>query len=286
MRDYLAMAEKLPQGVGEKKEGGRRDNFWLVIVIGLVVVTAASVLIGNLIAHKLLAAKSSSGISQDAGSISDADAAKRMDMSVEEAKKNSLANEEPTDRKERAQASVEIERQPSEPATTQVKIEIQRDESDSALPEETTKSENAKEQKQDSKSKQTYVEIEKQHDDLMVEETHPSIKNQAQQKAADEKNKAAESQKDQEHKTENQENVLYVLQLGVYSTRENAEHMRDALKAQYDLPIYISEDSYDSVVRYRIQVGAFKNKENAQKLGRELQMKGYTYYISTKPAND
>lgn len=73
--------------------------------------------------------------------------------------------------------------------------------------------------------------------------------------------------------------VLYRVQVGAFSKKENAETMQKHVKeAGYDSFIVKVDDLY------KVQLGAFKHKENATKFVSELKYAGFMAYVVT--AND
>lgn len=68
--------------------------------------------------------------------------------------------------------------------------------------------------------------------------------------------------------------ILYKVQVGAFSIRENAENLVNQLKA----------DGYNAIIvvsggLYKVQVGAFRIRENAEALVNELKSKGYDAII-------
>ena len=58
--------------------------------------------------------------------------------------------------------------------------------------------------------------------------------------------------------------------------------MAQKLREEFKKEVYVATIDQDGAPRYRVQMGAFSQKENAEKLGREVKLKGYRYYISTE----
>lgn len=277
------MAENLPAGVEGSSGSGRRDNFWLVIVVGLVIVTIVSIVVGSFVAKRFLGPRA--GASDDAKlSPEEEETIARIDKAIENGKAKkagavegkigkSAKENEPVEKTEKTTASatmVTIEKDKKKDSVSGTKKEPKREDKPGAA----------------AGSSEKYIQEEKTKDELIDDKKAETKRTSPETKPADNEREPSEQKPAAGEKNAGQGTVLYVLQLGVYSSRENAEHMKKTLEQEYNLPVYISEDKYDGVVRYRLQVGAFRDKENAQKLGRELQMKGYTYYISTKPAGD
>ncbi|MEW6200945.1 MAG: SPOR domain-containing protein, partial [bacterium] len=73
---------------------------------------------------------------------------------------------------------------------------------------------------------------------------------------------------------------VYHLQVGVFSSRENALQVKKEIEEDYGLSVYVKEFVIEGQKRYRVQAGVFKDKNNAEKLARELRLKGYPTYIS------
>lgn len=79
--------------------------------------------------------------------------------------------------------------------------------------------------------------------------------------------------------TDESNDVLYRVQVGAFSKKENAETMQK----------HVKEAGYDSFIvkideLYKVQLGAFKYKENATKFVSELKYAGFMAYVVT--AND
>lgn len=72
---------------------------------------------------------------------------------------------------------------------------------------------------------------------------------------------------------------LYRLQVGIFTRRENALLVKNDLERNYQMPVVIAEVNLDGEVKYRVQAGAFRNRENAEKMARELRVKGHHAYI-------
>ena len=84
-----------------------------------------------------------------------------------------------------------------------------------------------------------------------------------------------EANKINEQNEEN-ENVLYKVQVGAFSKKENAENYAKELKTKgYDTYIVYIDNLY------KVQVGAFSKEENAINLMNELQAKGIEAFITT-----
>ncbi len=71
--------------------------------------------------------------------------------------------------------------------------------------------------------------------------------------------------------------VLYRVQTGAFSSKQNAENLAQKLE----------KDGYDTYMvmadgLYKVQAGAFANKSNAKALSAELESKGYDTFITTK----
>lgn len=90
------------------------------------------------------------------------------------------------------------------------------------------------------------------------------------------------AQDDSVKSQENSEDLIYVLQLGHFKDEENALRFKEKVEAEVGLEVYVAKVDVDGEERYRVQVGAFSDKKNAQKLGREIQVLGYSYYINAQ----
>jgi len=71
--------------------------------------------------------------------------------------------------------------------------------------------------------------------------------------------------------------VIYIVQAGAYSIKENAVNKMDAIKkAGFDAVIINENDIY------YVQCGSFKIKDNADKLVLALLVAGFETYIKEK----
>lgn len=72
---------------------------------------------------------------------------------------------------------------------------------------------------------------------------------------------------------------LYRLQVGMFTRRENALRVKNDLEQNYQIPVFIAEVDLDGQKRFRVQAGAFRNRDNAEKMARELRVRGHHTYI-------
>lgn len=73
-------------------------------------------------------------------------------------------------------------------------------------------------------------------------------------------------------------NVLYKVQVGAFSSKDNAERMQDKLKAKgYSTSAIVYVDKL-----YKVQLGAFSVKDNANKLVERLAKDGFKAIVTTK----
>lgn len=72
---------------------------------------------------------------------------------------------------------------------------------------------------------------------------------------------------------------VYRIQLGAFSTKENAQNLISDLKNKgfEGTVIPTKKDGKDY---FRVQVGAYKNKESAEQIADDLKQKGYPVFIS------
>ncbi|MGI6036772.1 MAG: SPOR domain-containing protein [Limnochordia bacterium] len=63
---------------------------------------------------------------------------------------------------------------------------------------------------------------------------------------------------------------LFRVQIGAFSSEENAKALGEKLGSEENLPVYVTPGP-----PYRVQVGAFSQRENALRLQEDLQAKGY-----------
>jgi len=79
-----------------------------------------------------------------------------------------------------------------------------------------------------------------------------------------------------------QSNQIFRLQLGKFSSEENARKLAADVKASTGLDMYVGSENAGGKMLYRVQGGAFGKKENAESYARELELKGYKVYVSTE----
>lgn len=70
---------------------------------------------------------------------------------------------------------------------------------------------------------------------------------------------------------------LYVVQVGAYSNRANADRQAKKLKSE-GFDTYVFKDGK----YYKVQCGAFADKKNAERLEKKLKNAGYSTYITQK----
>lgn len=242
--------------------GKRKDFFWIVIIAGVIIVTAGALFTGNYLARAFLGGGDSKKVSEHRA---DTDIINTIPDTVGVEGKSKRNSQEGTGRTDRAKDRTSktgpqptqqpgSEQKPAEdkkPAGSEIDITdvgTSSDEPAGAAQEKTDSSEDGK------------------------KETKPAGPAQETAHAEEPPPAAPEG------------NFIYVLQLGVYGNRENAMRMKKELETEYKLPVYVAEVAGEGEKKYRVQAGAFKDKANAEKLGRELQIKGYKYYISQQPA--
>ncbi len=82
-------------------------------------------------------------------------------------------------------------------------------------------------------------------------------------------------------KDEKSQNTIYKVQLGAFSTKDNAQNLINELKGKgVDATVVpLKKDGKDY---FRVQAGAYKNKESADKLAGDLKNQGYPVFISGK----
>ena len=75
-------------------------------------------------------------------------------------------------------------------------------------------------------------------------------------------------------------NVLYRVQIGAFSSRENASAYAADAAAKTGLQASPIRDASSGKDIFRVQCGAFTDKERAQNLMRELELQGYKVHLS------
>ncbi len=245
-----------PEEVGQLP---RKDYFWAIIAAGVIVVGAGAWFLGNFIAGKIVNKNST-----EIGEIStmDSDSPVDLPLAATDAQRRDYADRTNDASKKNTADKTDI------PEKTQVEIvaEKQSDNQDSAKPPD------------DRKPSVGGDEPERAAQYEPPRKPAPSL----QPEAADMEDKAEKKAAPETPKPQTSGKTIYVLQLGVYDSKENADRMKKNLIDEYGLEVFVGKVDYDGVTKYRVQLGAFTDKANAQKLGRELQLKGYNYYIAEK----
>lgn len=265
----------------EIKSGGKKDFFWVVVVLGVVVVIAGAIFTGNFLAKMFIKNDSSN-----------------VHTVVDQPGDNSYV---PPDLEEPGE---DLPR-PDESAVADI-TEVQKPAKNSASDEKSKKTsadvikteDKIKEESPagDTGSSITFTDVETvdvkkpaetqkkiETETLDVDEL-PAAKTSTVVEKKPEIKPDVKTDQTKPATSATDENVIYVLQLGMYSDRENAERMKVSIDKDTGLQSYIAVVDIDGSTKYRVQVGAFKDKENADKLGRELQIKGYRSYTSPQPA--
>lgn len=82
-----------------------------------------------------------------------------------------------------------------------------------------------------------------------------------------------------EEKKDAQGNTVYKIQLGAFSTKENAQTLINELKGKgvEATVVPLKKDGKDY---FRVQAGAYKNKDSADKLANDLKQQGYPVFVS------
>lgn len=207
-----------------------KKKFWLMLVLGLVVVTAAAWFLGKL-GGRMLVGGGKGSVEQRLGAESEEERAARIGR-IERM-------EEPeTPRKRSKSGDDEI----GGDVETEVETEAAED-----LPAADVENPDASE------------------DVLLEDDEKPDEKEPG--------DTGAEGRESEGGK------AIYRLQVGMFSSRENAAAVKNELVQSYDVPVYIAEVDVDGEKKFRVQAGAFTSRENAEKLARELRLKGHHTYI-------
>jgi cell division protein FtsN len=245
-----------PEEVGQLP---KKDYFWAIIAAGVIVVGAGAWFLGNFIAGKIVN-KSTTEIGEI--TTMDSDSPVDLPMAATDASRGGHADRASDAAKKDATGKTDI------PEKTQVEIvaERQPDKQDSAKSTDDRKPSGG----EDEPDKAPQYEPPRK--------PAPSL----QPEAADMEGKTEKQVPPETTKPKPAGKTIYVLQLGVYDSKENADRMKKNLIDEYGLEAYVGKVDYDGVIKYRVQLGAFTDKANAQKMGRELQLKGYNYYIAEK----
>ena len=281
-RDLMLDMDEEKQNIAEEYEeveGSGKDKFWIIIIIGIIIVTVGSWYLGNFIAGKFLDSggrqsvvisesgeEYSIGQNQEISEIGESEE-DAVDIQQEVVPEKKAAPAPAIDEKNNTQ---EIKKKEKKPVESSIEVEISGKQ---VVEPKKTIVEPKKIVVQEKKTAEPFISADDREEDL-IEQAQPAKADAAKAAAPKQEEKTDAAQQDGDR--------IYVLQLGVYSSKENAELMKKTLQEQYDLDVFIGRVEFDGQIRYRVQVGAFTNKENAQKMGRELQLKGYNYYISEK----
>ncbi|MFA6448003.1 MAG: SPOR domain-containing protein [bacterium] len=279
----------------EDEGTGRRDYFWIKIIVGLVLVTVAALLISKLVVPMISGAlggkKTPAAITENGNlSVFEETGEKIKGLRKEEKPESGRQN---TDKIEPQLTEEEAGGQQSASKATKTDVSIEKVETGAApaAKEEAKKHEESEpvtivtekkaEQKKEPAPKKAEVKsvAEKKTEKepaKVVAKPKPAAEAQPAPTAS---KPAAESKQ-----AEKPGDVVYVLQLGNFTSQENADRMKKMLVDQYSLEVFIKKIQYEGQTRFRVQAGAFKDKANAQKLARELQVKGYNSYIAETAA--
>jgi cell division protein FtsN len=291
----------------EEEGNGRRDYFWVKIVVGLVLVTVASILISKLVVPRIsdaLGGKNRPAVTEKNNSgMSVFEETGKMVKGLENHENNKESGAKKRKEEKNAPGLTEEEsagRQPeTEPSKTDVsieKVEPEKVESVSIVTEKKAEKKKEPEVKKVAEEKPVVVKKTEKEPVKPVVSQKPvpqavDKKEAAKPKPVATQPKPAEPAKDAPQakpkevpEAGNTKNSVYVLQLGNFTSQENADRMKKILVDQYKLEVYIKKIQYEGQTRFRVQAGAFKDKANAQKLARELQVKGYNSYIAETAA--
>jgi peptidoglycan lytic transglycosylase len=72
--------------------------------------------------------------------------------------------------------------------------------------------------------------------------------------------------------------VLFTIQVGSFSSRENAERLSDSIK-EYVEDVWVEEFATTESVYYRVRAGKFSSREDAEKTATKLSEAGHTGFI-------
>lgn len=224
----------------EKKPGKRGDHFWLIIVFGVIVVSAASWFLGSFVANRIVGGHNRPPVVDTNG------------------------NPVGTDDQSRADAIQPVEDRPE--------ITVESSRSDSTRKEE-EKSDEEK-QKTEEQPATTSVTVESS-----TNEAAPPPKKSGEDTLFDSETDTTQPKKTEETKPSG-DTSLYRLQLGNFTDRENAQRVKQEIENEFKIPVYIREVKGDTGSSFSVQGGVFTDRANAEKMARELQLKGYRTYIS------
>jgi len=296
------MEKREGNGLDEVTKPGWRDRFWVIIVVGIIFVTVISWFLGNFIAKKFLAGNKDKGaVTEDVGrNISAMEKTGEMVVGMKkERRRHDFRETKNTGLTEEEMSSgAAKEEEKAGPTTTEVQVErIEEDddlieeqpevvEKEPPVHEEIKKPEKSIKPEKTVKPEKPASSIEKveKKPETVAKPVEPQKATETRKQPADDKKQSAAKQEPQAKETEKAGDVVYVLQLGNFTSQENANRMKEILVSQYNLEVYIKKVDYDGETRFRVQAGAFRDKANAQKLARELQIKGYNSYIAEAPA--
>lgn len=293
---------------GEVQGGGGRDYFWVKIVVGLVLVTVASLLISKLVVPRISAGLGGKKTEVTSSAGTSANALEETGALVKEHEGESRSKDGYGSglTEEESGGTISKKEKKAEPEKTGVtieKVEQQKEEkkSEETLPDAaktvakkpepksetrtTAQVERTVEKKVEKKAEKEPVKEKPKTETKPAEEKKTVVKAEPSKPATTvkkEEKKEPEKPKTPE-KTQTapaKDNTVYVLQLGNFTSRENAEKMKKMLVDQYKIDVYIKQNDYQGQTRYRVQAGAFKDRANAEKFAGELQEKGYNSYIA------
>jgi cell division septation protein DedD len=72
---------------------------------------------------------------------------------------------------------------------------------------------------------------------------------------------------------------LYHVQLGRFDSIDNARKLADEARAKTGLPVQVVPETVNGQTMYRVQGGAYSTREAADKTARELEMGGYKVFV-------
>lgn len=260
-----------------QSDGKKKDFFWIIVVIGVVAVIGGAILTGNFLAKMFI--KPGGQAEQALQQPTDAD------YSPPEYEETSEALPRPEE------SATEETAAPEKPKADAAPAKTESPKSETAEKPDAEAKKNA-----DAASSITVTDVEEvavkktAETPKKIETETLTVEDIPQAKTEKPVDKIVESKVEKPVvKTEAtappaEGDVIYVLQLGMYSDRENADRMKASIDKDTGLQAYIAVVEIDGSTKYRVQVGAFRDKENADKLGRELQIKGYRSYTSPQPA--
>jgi cell division protein FtsN len=226
----------------KKQQKPKRDKFWVIVAVGVVVVSIIAYFLANFLAGYVVARRAQAPDGVQVENQLSTDEASRADRikTVQERTPDVIieSNHEKNSEDSKTTTEETTDSQTDESASTSVDVQS------------------------DSKAKQKT-----QDEDLLAAD-------QAHTGETDNNKTPPDTSNGGDSKT------LYRVQLDVFDSKDNALALKSQIEAEYGITAHVSPVVTADGTKYRVQAGVFSDRTNAEKLARELQLKGHRTYIS------